>query len=200
MRRLSVALALATTVACAAAPPRHEGLPYYDSADFSPRWSPVAHHVGRFHLTTQMNRAVTDADLRGHPYVASFIFTTCSAICPTLVQNLKRVQEGIADRPDVRLLSYSVTPATDTPAVLDAFGRERGIDPSRWLLVTGDIAQITSLARESYFADDGRASESQLLHTEKVLLVDGEGRLRGIYNGTAALDMVRLIEDIKRLS
>ena len=103
---------------------------------------------------------------------------------------------------DVALVSYSVTPDTDTPAVLAAFGEERQIDATRWRLATGDRATIFSLAREFYFADDGRFAGTpyDFLHTEKVVLVDRHGRLRGVYNGTLAADIDRLIGDAAALA
>jgi len=89
----------------------------------------------------------------------------------------------------VLLVSYSVTPEVDTPEVLSDFVAGHGIDAEAWQLVTGEAETIYELARESYFADDGRlgtdmSADALFLHTEKMLLVDAEGRLRGIYNGT----------------
>lgn len=159
-------------------------LPYYDSRDFTPRWAPVSHRVGPFRLVDQQNRSITD-------------------LCPTLVQKLKPVQEAIRGRDDVVMVSYSVTPLTDTPEVLADFGRLRGIDPARWRLLTGELSEIQGVIRGSYFADDLRPIEgepqSRILHTEKVLLVDRGRRLRGIYNGTNAFEMERLVEDIEAL-
>lgn len=193
--------ALAPATACrrvAAAP-----LPYYESDDFTPSWEGSAHRVGAFQLTTQTGTPIADRDLAGRVHVVSFIYTRCSAICPMLVSNLKRVQAAIAD-PSVWIVSYTVTPDQDSPVVLEAFGRDRGIDPARWKLVTGDRAQIYALARDSYFASDERlrtepADTGALLHTEKLVLVDGAGRLRGVYDGTQPFEIDHLIEDARTL-
>lgn len=178
-------------------------LPYYDSRDFTPHWAPVSHRVGPFRLVDQQNRSITERDLDGRIHVASFLFAECPNLCPTLVQKLKPVQEAIRGRDDVVMVSYSVTPLTDTPGVLADFGRLRGIDPARWRLVTGELSEIQGVIRGSYFADDLRPIEgepqSRILHTEKVLLVDRSRRLRGIYNGTNAFEMERLVEDIEAL-
>lgn len=203
MRRALIVIVVVFGIGCStgARPVDDAGLPYYDSPEFTPKWTPVSHHIGDFQLITQQNRPVSGRDLAGRIHVASFIFTACPNICPLLVQQLKRVQEAS----DVLLVSYSVTPATDTPTRLAQFGAERGIDAGRWLLVTGDAAQIATLARESYFAEDVRLDRSgpdaaaQVLHTEKLLLVDEEGRLRGVYNGTVPFDINRLIEDVRTL-
>jgi protein SCO1/2 len=178
-------------------------LPYYADRDFTPHWSMMAHRVGAFSLVSQTGATLTDRDLAGHLHVASFIYTRCSAICPVIVSSLQRVEAAVAGL-DVLIVSYTVTPEVDTPTVLAAFGRERGIDPSRWKLVTGDKAQIYRLARDSYFSDDERlrktlSDQDAFLHTEKVVLVDRTGRLRGIYNSTQPFDMERLVGDIRSL-
>jgi protein SCO1/2 len=174
-----------------------EGIvPFYDTADFTPRWSSTPARALDFTLTSQQGTRVTAADVRGRIHVASFIFTRCTAICPALVRQLKRVQAA-----DVQLVSYSVTPELDTPAALAAYGAREQIDPARWLLLTGDRATVVRLAREFYFADDRRlgSTTSDVLHTEKVLLVDADGRLRGVYNGTVPFDIERLLTDIRAL-
>jgi protein SCO1/2 len=104
----------------------------------------------------------------------------------------------------LRFVSFSVTPDLDTPGVLADFGREHSLDPARWRLVTGDRSQIYRLARESYFADDDRiratiAEPGAFLHTEKVVLVDRDGRLRGVYDATQGFEMDKLIADAIRL-
>ena len=192
--------------ACALKEPggsRAASLPFYESRDFTPRWAEVDHRVAPFQLVDQNNRRFTEADLDGRIHVASFLFASCPSICPTLVQRLKPLQAAVLGQTDVVMVSYSVTPLTDTPKVLAEFGRLRGIQPETWHLLTGDLGEIERVMRESYFADDARVlegeTESRLLHTEKVLLVDKHRRLRGIYNGTQAFDIERLIEDIEAL-
>jgi protein SCO1/2 len=171
-------------------------LPYYASADFTPAWAPSPPRVLQIELTSQRGRRVTGADLEGRPYVASFLFTRCTTVCPALVRQLARVQDATT----IQLVSYSVTPAADTPAVLEAFGRTHGVDPDRWLLLTGEARRIYAAARLFYFAGDDRAGgEDTFLHTEKVLLVDGRGRLRGVYDGTLAHDVDRRIADAAAL-
>ena len=182
---------------------RPSTLPYYDSRDFTPRWKMVEHRVASFRLVDQTDRPLTEKDLDGKIHVAGFLFAQCPNLCPTLVQKMKPVQEAIRGRGDVVMVSYTVTPLTDTPPVLAEFGRLRGTDPAHWRLLTGDLSEIQRVMRDSYFADDIRPidgeTQSRRLHTEKVLLVDRDRRLRGIYNGTDAFEMERLVEDITTL-
>lgn len=179
-------------------------LPFYDSADLTPRWTrSSSHRIGDFSLVTQNGVTITRNDVMGKVHVASFIYTRCAGICPAMITQLSKVQKAIAGR-DAMLVSYSVTPQDDTPATLAAFGKLRGINPDQWKLVTGNPEQIYALARTSYFADDGRleagkAATEQFLHTEKALLVDREGRLRGVYNATLPHDIEKLLNDLDQL-
>ena len=212
MRREPIGLLAATLVAVVVigysgdtARKPGEGLPFYDSVEFTPRWSEtVTHTIGEFSLATQTGETITRDDLRGRLHVASFIYTSCDVICPTLVKELSKVQAAVATRDDVLLVSYSVVPRHDSVAVLKAFGAEHGINPDRWKLVTGDEQTIYRLARDSYFADDGRLENNEMstdlfLHTEKVLLVDEGGHLRGVYNGSLSFEIEKLIADIELL-
>jgi len=202
-RGIVLAILLSSVTACHRdAHQQGNGLPFYESAEFTPRWTRAGDHtIADFSLTSQTGAALTKADLIGHVHVASFMFTACPNLCPRLVEQLKRVADAYRNDDDMRLVSYSVTPGTDTPARLAAFGREHGIDAARWRLVTGDAKEIARLARDSYFADDRRLNEDAgaILHTEKVLLVDRAGRIRGVYNGSLPYDITRLIGDIRIL-
>jgi protein SCO1/2 len=176
-------------------------LPYYDSPDLTPRWRPVGHRIADFDLLTQTGESIRRSDLEGRVHVATFIYTRCAGVCPAMVTQLKKVQKAIAGRADTVLVSFSVTPQHDTPQTLAAFADERDIAASQWKLVTGDAGQIYDLARASYFADDGRLERGkpaveQFLHTEKALLVDRDGRLRGVYNATLPHEIDKLLVDL----
>jgi protein SCO1 len=176
-------------------------LPFYATRDFTPHWTPVDHRVPSFALTDQTGALVTNRDLEGKIHIASFFFTSCGAVCPTLVERLKPAQESIRGRGDAIMVSFSVTPRTDTPTVLAKFGKQRGIDPSAWRLLTGEPEEILRVMRDFYFADDDRDASGvpRLTHTERVLLVDQYGRLRGVYNGTSAFEIERLVADVETL-
>ena len=107
-------------------------LPFYDSADFTPKWdgvdAPTAHRIRPFRLTDQQNAPFTEADLGGRIAVVDFFFTTCPAICPLMAASMGDVQKAFLDDDRVVLLSHSVTPETDTPEVLAQYadGPRRG--------------------------------------------------------------------------
>jgi protein SCO1 len=186
-----------------------EILPFYDDPYFTAQWlapedprHAKLHRIADFALRDQTGRAFTQADVAGKIHVANFFFTTCPSVCPKMTSNLMRVQTAFLDDDDVVMLSYSVQSWVDDVAVLANYAERHGIDARRWHLLTGEREQIYTLARESYFVEKGineRKPANEFLHTENVVLVDGEGRLRGIYNATLPLDVERMIADVRVL-
>jgi protein SCO1/2 len=190
----------------AAAKPRT--LPYYTDKSLTPRWPADAreaiglHRVGNFHLTASDGREVTGAEVAGHVYVASFFYTECRTLCPDLKAQLTRVHEAFAGDTSVMIVSHSVMPERDNPARLAHYAVRNGIDGRQWRLVTGDRAEVTRLARDAYFvelADTTGNTRGRLRHTETLVLVDGQGHIRGVYDGSLAYDVTSLIADIRHL-
>ena len=138
------------------------------------------------------------ADLDGKIYVSYFFFASCSGICLKMAEELKRVQDSFSEHDEVRIVGHSVTPGIDTVTALAAYGKQKGINPKRWHLLTGEKKEIFDLARKSYFAvTDGQDDDyKNLIHTENLVLIDKEKMIRGVYNGTYPQDVNRLMEDI----
>jgi protein SCO1/2 len=96
------------------------------------------------------------------------------------------------------MLSHTVTPTIDTVEQLKRYAQEKGVNVSKWNLVTGDKKQIYELARKSYLAvkDDGNGGAFDMIHTENFMLIDKERQIRGFYDGTDLKEIDRLIDDI----
>ena len=159
------------------------------------------HRIVDFSLTNQNNETITHSDYDGHIYVADFFFTTCPSICPIMTDNMVHLQSMLKDLPEVKLLSFSVTPDIDTPQVLQAYAEKKGVDQNRWNLVTGDKKEIYNLARKSYLVvqEDGSGDEHDMIHTENFVLVDAYRRIRGFYDGTQRDAMDQILADIQIL-
>jgi protein SCO1/2 len=100
------------------------------------------------------------------------------------------------------ILSHSVTPETDSVARLQQYAEQYKINQQQWHLLTGQREALYRIARKSYFADEDLGevqAENDFLHTENVLLIDKQRRIRGVYKGTSEADIRNLIIDIKRL-
>lgn len=144
--------------------------------------------VPEFSLTDQRGEPFTRDDMLGRTWIASFFFTSCRSICPMLVRSLERF-DGVAREygyEDVRIVSFTVDPETDTPELLAEYGRQRGIDPERWRLVTGTRPDLERLAERGFLTAMGErettaAGLMDIAHASRFALVDPRGRIRGWY-------------------
>ena len=159
------------------------------------------HKIADFSLTNQNGKIITQDDYKNKIYVADFFFTTCQTICPIMTKNMHEVQKQFITDDEVMILSHTVTPDIDTVAQLKRYAKEKGVNASKWNLVTGDKKQIYELARKSYLAvkDDGDGGPFDMIHTENFMLIDKERQIRGFYDGTDMKEVERLIDDIKIL-
>ena len=206
-----ILLALLTVLACKTAPKNDNEttLPFFNSAEFTPEWIAEnsleyenIHRISDFEFTNQNGNKVTNETFKNKIYIADFFFTSCPGICPRLAKNMGRLQEVFKEDSDVLLLSHSVTPEKDTVPVLKEYGIENNVDSKKWNLVTGNKKEIYDIARKSYFADEDfvkTQDETAFIHTENFVLIDKKGRIRGVYNGTLAVETDRIVRHIKLL-
>ena len=161
----------------------------------------IYHTVGDFNLIDSDSMPVSQAVAKGKISVVDFFFTTCGTICPRMSNQMMRVQHKYRDDNDVVILSFTVDPLNDTPSRLKAYAQKHQAVAGKWYFITGDKEQIYRLAKESYFLNALETPDATeaFLHSEKFLLVDKQGRIRGIYDGTDHFEVKRLIEDIEAL-
>ncbi|MGY3215017.1 SCO family protein [Mucilaginibacter sp. HD30] len=187
----------------------NNGLPFYNTPDFTPIWLQPGddgydkiHTIPPFSFINQLGQNVSNKTTAGKIYVANFFFASCKNICPAIMDNLEKVQKAFKNNNKVLILSHSVTPLKDNVAALRKYGDERHINNKSWLLLTGDRDATYTLARQAYFADEAGGygkKPDEFLHTENVVLIDTKGRIRGVYNASLAVEIDMLVEDIKQL-
>lgn len=186
--------------------PMAAGLPYYNTPDFTPLFlssaaasRKITHRISKFAFRNQDNRCISSKTVDGKVHVANFFFSSCGSICPVMMKNMTLVQQAFEGQDNVQLLSYTATPWIDSVPALKKYAFRNGIRSPNWHLLTGRKSAIYTLARKSYFAEEdlGYSKDStQFLHTEHLILVDQQQRIRGIYNGTLELEARQLIKDI----
>jgi len=135
-----------------------------------------------FQLTDSYGRAVTQADLAGRVAVINFIYTRCPLpdVCPRLSANFAALQRRFRERlgTEVVLLSVTVDPEYDTPAVLAEYARRWSADPRGWLFLTGNPAPLARAIGELYWADEGTIG-----HNSMTSIIGRDGRLAAVVEG-----------------
>jgi len=132
-----------------------------------------------FALVDQLGRAVTRETLLGRPWVANFIFANCPTHCPATLNKLYDLQLRIRET-DVRLVTITVDPATDTVPRMLQLSKAFGADPERWLFLTGEIAEIHRVIVDG-FQQPMVANPMALAHSLNLMHVDASGRVLGKY-------------------
>ncbi len=126
----------------------------------------LAHYFPNVPLLTQDNKPVRFyADMiRGKVVLISFMFTTCTTICPLTTAHLASVQEQLGDRlgRDVFILSISVDPTNDTPAALkryaESYKARRG-----WYFLTGEKENIKIVRAKLGVYDEDKMQHTGML-------------------------------------
>jgi len=181
---------------------------YYSVSREQPKRLPVLgagdHRVRQFSFTSQDGKTVSNKDVAGKIYVVEYFFTTCKGICPKMNENMRKVYDAFRGNEDVMILSHTVDPVKDTVAAMKAYSLKFDADPRQWLFLTGDKKELYDMARYSYLvtAVDDTAQvdiQSDFIHTDRFVLVDRTGHIRGQYEGTDAGSVNQLIGDIKEL-
>jgi protein SCO1 len=163
-----------------------------------PVLGPEDHIVHDFSLQNQEGKNVNIDAWKGKIVVANFFFTHCPSICPKMIYQLKRVQAYAKKK--VVIASFSVDPERDSVERLRHYADQAGIKEN-WMLLTGDKKQLYRFARKELFivATDGDGGPEDFIHSENLVLIDKDKKIRGYYKGTDAKEVDRLIRDISKL-
>ena len=155
---------------------------------------PVYSHVADFTLTNQFGKETRSNDFKGKVWVADFIFTSCSGICPTMSRHMMGIHNTFAHRSDVRMVSISVNPENDTPDMLNNYAKKYKVQGNSWIFLTGKREIIQDLAVKSFQMGD---IKDIVFHSAYFALVDRQGDIRGYYDGTDEARLKQLIIDMK---
>ena len=156
--------------------------------------------VPPFELRNQDERPFGSADLANKIWIADFIFTTCPGPCPMLSSRMSELQKPL-EKTDVHLVSFSVDPDKDTPAVLRNYAEKLNAQPGRWDFLTGSKPAIYNISQKGFklAVADGNEETGQPVHSTRMVLVDRHGRIRGYYDGMAVDAVTKLLADTNHL-
>jgi protein SCO1/2 len=151
-----------------------------------------------FKLLDQTGGSFGSDDLRGKVWIADFVFTHCAGPCPIMTGKMADVQKALTS-PDVKLVSFSVDPDRDTPAVLKEYAQRFGADDARWKFLTGSKQQMAEVAQGMKVAakDD---PDGGVTHSTMFLLVDRNGEVVRLYHNEDEAEMKRLPADAEELA
>jgi len=155
-----------------------------------PRLGEVPH----FQLTDQSGKTYDSTVLDGHVWVADFVFTNCEGPCPRMTSHMHQLQTR-TDK-DIRLVSFTVDPARDTPPVLQEYARHFEAQPGKWFFLTGAVPDLNRMSKGVFMLGD---VDGSLEHSTRFALIDQQSRIRGYYLTSEQDAIPNLISDARRL-
>lgn len=197
IKMMMLLLAFGSLVACSKKKVEEKPLPILGRTEINGT-DTVYHTIADFRFVDQDSNWVTPETFKDKIYVADFFFTSCPTICPIMEAQMLRVYDSIQNKPDVLLLSHTIDPKHDTVAVLKAFAGKLGVKSDKWHFVTGDKDDIYKLGQTSYMvsASEDPSAVGGYVHSGAFILVDKDRHVRGVYDGTKADQVNKLMGDI----
>src|SRR6266478_8900284 len=166
-------------------------------------------HLPSFSLVAEDGKQFRKDDLLGRVWIADFVFTSCADACPRLQAKMKKLQDRLIPAEqggNISLLSISVDPERDTPEKLKQYAETFAARPGLWRSLTGDQKEVertvvrgfhTAMAKVPAEGADPHLAAFEIMHGERLVLVDRLGRIRGYYD---ADDRDRLLRDARSLT
>jgi protein SCO1/2 len=202
MPRLSVGFALAALLACST-PATKKSLPILGPVQVlheNGKTDSLHHRIPAFSLLNQDSVEFNQDSLNGRIYLVDFFFTTCPTICPKMSLTMQLVYRRLKEDDRFVLISHTIDPRNDNPAVLKAYALKQGVNNHRWQFLTGPTDTIFALA-ESYlaFAKVAPEEEGGFTHSGFLMLLDDRRQLRAVYDGTRSEMADSIYADIQTL-
>jgi cytochrome oxidase Cu insertion factor (SCO1/SenC/PrrC family) len=148
-------------------------------------------------------RMFSSTELKGKVYVVDFIFGHCAGSCPLLSRRFQVIEQEWKDYPDLKLVTMTVDPEHDTAAFLKGYAADYHADANQWFFLTGQKVELYKVIRDGYKAAALEAPEQgpgfDFIHSTHLILVDGRGMVRGVYDGEQDDEVQKLHKDIKFL-
>jgi protein SCO1/2 len=162
----------------------------------------VYHTIPSFYFTAHDSTIITNETVKGKIYVADFFFTTCPSICPIMTNHMNEFHENTKDIEELIILSHTIDSGKDTLAQLNRYIENKNLNVrDDWFFLYAEQEYTYDIGKYGYLinADVDPEAEGGFLHSEHFVLIDREGRIRGMYEGTNPIQVDQLEKDIRTL-
>jgi len=149
-------------------------------------------NLSEFEFIDSSGKDVSLKGLEGKVWVASFFFASCPGFCTQMNQEIAKLQSELKDD-NVTFVSITVDPRNDTPEKLSTYAEHFKADPKRWLFLTGPFEDARDLGEKIF-----RVTVVPKDHTDRLILVDREGKVRGTYRSLEPTQLAQFKKDLKK--
>jgi protein SCO1 len=159
----------------------------------------VYHTLPDFKLTDQDGKAVSRSIFDNKITIVNFFYTQCPTICAQMNAGMDSLAKEFAPGKTIQFASITVDPQRDDASKLKAYSKQFNVLPNKWLFLTGDTSVIYPLARTGFLVNALKVDQDSFIYSDKVIMIDGEKRIRGYYAITSPDEFTRLEGEIKVL-
>lgn len=175
-------------------------LPIYFERELADNGDTIYHTIDNFKLRNQLGDSVTLADYKDKIMLVSFFFASCETICPKMNDFIaNHIYMEFKKDPEIQFISFSVDPENDSPSVLLAYAKHCGADFPNWQFLTGSKKRIYDLALNSFRIPGAHDEHQGLFHSNKMVLVDKQLRVRGVFETGGQNDKSEIIDAVRAL-
>ena len=174
-------------------------LPIYFERELDAKGDTIYHTIDNFKLVNQYGDSVTLDTYKGKILLVSFFFASCETICPKMNGYIgTHIYREFAKDTNIRFLSFTVDPTNDSPAVLLKYA-ESFYANNHWQFLTGSKTQIYNLAANSFKIPGAEDVHNGLFHSNKIVLVDKQKRVRGVFDTNGQNEKSFTIDAVRAL-
>lgn len=162
---------------------------------------PDGHEVSEFTFTGQENQPVHSVDHDGKIWLVNCFFTSCPIVCPKVMRNLQEAHNYLRNDENIVTMSFTVDPKRDTPEKLLEYAARYNANNKSWFMMTGEKGELYKHLRRSFLlgASDAGGNEEDFIHSETIVVVDPDHRIRATINGTADKAYREVLDAVKSL-
>lgn len=159
----------------------------------------IYHSLPNFKLIDQNGNPVTSKTFNNKIFIVNFFYTHCPSVCSLMNKNVSLLAANYAGNKKVCFVSITVDPDGDTLPVLQKYAAGFRAKAANWLFLTGDTSTVYNLARNGFLVNALKMGTNNFIYSDKLILIDGDKRIRGYYTGAATDEVSRLDDEIKVL-
>lgn len=157
-----------------------------------------------FNLIDENGAAFTGDSLKGKISIVNFVFRSCKSICPFLMSKTRGVATDLLNYYDqIQLVSITVDPTNDTPAVLKEWKTEVAVKGLEWKFLTGDKTAILTTVRDQFkqsVMENAGNMDMPIAHSSYLALVGADGRVAGYFDSNDGFKIKELTEAAAKLA
>ncbi|MEZ4803931.1 MAG: SCO family protein [Bacteroidia bacterium] len=174
-------------------------LPIYFERELDAKGDTIYHQIEDFKLVNQFGDSVSLTTYKDKILLVSFFFASCESVCPQMNSYIQQhIYREFEKDTMIRFLSFSVDPDKDSPAVLLNYSKNLHVN-THWQFLTGSKSMIYNLAEFSFKIPGAEGQHQDLFHSDKIVLVDKQRRVRGVFETGGQTDKSATIDAVRAL-